>query len=286
MLLAGPQAPLSSDLIEAVSDTTREPPTWLAGGTAVEFDLDDRPDWNAMLRTVIGPAPVDLAIVPATDRRKRLLIADMDSTIIEQECIDELADMVGKRDEVSAITERAMRGEVEFADALRHRVALLAGLPIDTVRQVLRERINVRSGAAELVATMRANGAYTMLVSGGFTLFTSAIAATVGFDEHRANVLNHDGTLFDGTVAEPILGREAKLEALRETISDRDIRTDDVIAVGDGANDLAMIEAAGLGVALHAKPAVAARADVSIRYGDLRSLLHLQGYRADEFVRP
>ena len=285
MLMSDPQVPLDPAMIAAVADATEAKPSWLAPNQAVEFALDDQPHWDAMLRTVVGAARVDLAIVPSDNRRKRLLIADMDSTIIEQECIDELAAEVGKRDEVAAITERAMRGEIDFADALRERVATLRGLPIEAAERVLRDRIHIRSGASELVQTMRAGGAHTMLVSGGFTHFTEAIAAAVGFDENQANTLLTAGDRFAGEVADPILGREAKLEALNRATASHAITAADVLAVGDGANDLAMIEAAGLGVALHAKPAVAARADVSIRYGDLTSLLYLQGYRAEEFVR-
>ena len=285
VLIADPQVGLDPAVVSAVEVATGGAPRWLDDSDAAEFALHDEPSWDDQLRPLLGSARVDLAIVPAANRRKRLLIADMDSTIIEQECIDELADEVGKRDEVSAITERAMRGEIDFADALRERVATLRGLPTTAVDRVLLERIHIRAGALELVRTMRANGAHTMLISGGFTHFTRAIATEVGFDENRANTLNVAADAFDGSVAEPILGREAKLIALNEATAAYGITTDDALAVGDGANDLAMIETAGLGVALHAKPAVAARADVSIRYGDLTSLLYLQGYTSDKFVR-
>ena len=285
VLIADPQAGLPAELVDAVASAARAEPNVLAPNEAIEFALPNGDDWNAILGTVIGPRELDLAIVPAENRRKRLLIADMDSTIIEQECIDELADEVGKRDEVAAVTERAMRGEIDFERALRDRVATLRGLDVGAVDRVLRDRIHIRSGARELVATMRANGAHTMLVSGGFTHFTEAIADAVGFSEHLANRLNVDGDHFDGTVVEPILGREAKLTALTEAAAQRGLGTDDVLAIGDGANDLAMIEAAGLGMAIHAKPAVAAKADVSVRFAGLRAALFVQGYRADEIVR-
>jgi phosphoserine phosphatase len=235
---------------------------------------------------MIGGAPLDVVIQRDDEyRRKKLLVADMDSTMIGQECIDELADYVGLKEHVAAITERAMRGEIAFVPALRERVALLKGLPPSTIEEVIRERIRLTPGARTLIATMRANGAYTCLVSGGFTAFTSRIAAMIGFDEQRANTLmvDADGRLA-GSVAEPVLGREAKRETLLELARARRLRPEQALAVGDGANDIPMIEAAGLGVAFHGKPAVAAAAAARIDHGDLTALLYAQGYRREEFV--
>jgi phosphoserine phosphatase len=209
----------------------------------------------------------------------------MDSTIINCEVVDELADFARVKDKVAAITVRAMNGEIEFADAVRERVALLRGLPLDRVRRVYGERIRLNPGARALVATMRAHGAYTMLVSGGFDWFTSRVAADAGFDENQGNRLLDDGHVLTGAAAEPILGREAKRAALERTAAARGIALADALAVGDGANDLDMIRAAGMGVAYHAKPIVAAAASASIVHGDLTALLYLQGYRDDEIVR-
>ena len=282
----GTERPLP-DLAAELSRDGFGAPRWLEDGVACELALPDDlevVDADRLARRSIGPAAIDVAIVPSVNRRKRLLIADMDSTMIEQECIDELAAEVGRKDEVAAVTAAAMRGEIPFDKALRDRVATLAGLDASVVDKVLAERITLRAGGRELVATMRANGAHTMLVSGGFTLFTRAIASTLGFDENRANTLVVEDGRFTGTVAEPILGRDAKLEALREGCAAHGITPADALAVGDGANDLAMVEASGLGVALHAKPAVAARAHARIDHGDLTVLLFLQGYSRDEFV--
>ena len=218
------------------------------------------------------------------DRRKKLFLADMDSTMIGQECIDELADFVGLKAHVAGITERAMRGEIAFEPALRERVALLKGLPVSVVDEVLKQRITLTPGGRELVATMRAHGAYTCLISGGFTLFTNAVAAMIGFQENRANELKVEDGKLTGEVAEPILGRAAKLATLVELRESFDLDDLDTLVVGDGANDLGMIEAAGLGVAYHAKPAVAAAAAARIDYGDLTALLYAQGYRREEFV--
>jgi len=227
---------------------------------------------------------IDVNCVPASNRRKRLLIADMDSTMIGVECIDEVADMAGVRDAVVAITEPAMRGEIGFEDALRARVAQMAGLAEARLADVWRERIALNPGARALVVTMRAHGAHTALVSGGFSYFTARVAAAAGFDEHRANRLVIEDGHLTGAVAEPILGRQAKLDALGEMIATHRLGAGDTLAVGDGANDLAMIEAAGLGVAYHAKPVVAANAGAAVVHGDLTALLYLQGYSASEFV--
>ena len=227
---------------------------------------------------------VDANCLPAANRRKRLLIADMDSTIIPVECIDEVADFAGVREAVEAITERAMRGEIVFEDALRARVALIGGLPETQLQEVYDRRVALNPGAGALVRTMRANGAATALVSGGFTFFAERVAAAAGFEVHQANRLLAEGGRMTGRVAEPVLGREAKLDALTRIAAERGIALGDALAVGDGANDLAMIEAAGLGVAFRAKPVVAARARARICHGDLTALLYLQGYSAEEIV--
>jgi len=258
----------------------------LSPGVAVEIAIGaPSPDEAVMrLRDRIASEPVDLVIQPAAGRRKRLFLADMDSTMIEQECIDELADLVGLKPQVAAVTERAMRGEIAFEPALRERVALLRGLPVSVVDGIIAERIRLTPGGRTLVASMRANGAYTCLVSGGFTLFTGPIATTLGFDEHRANRLGIVMDRLDGHVAEPILGREAKRDALLELRTRLGLQPAETLAVGDGANDLAMLGEAGLGVAFRAKPAVAAAAAARIDHGDLTALLYLQGYSAEEFV--
>jgi phosphoserine phosphatase len=236
------------------------------------------------VRAAIGGAPVDVVVQPAAHRRKRLLLADMDSTMIGQECIDELADYVGLKAHVAAITARAMRGEIEFAPALRERVALLKGLPVSVVDEVIRDRITLAPGAGALVATMRAHGAHTCLVTGGFTLFSERIGRMVGFDETRANTLSLTENLLAGTVNEPIFGRESKLAALVELRGRLSLRPEETMAIGDGANDLAMIQEAGLGVAVHAKPVVAEAAAARIDHSDLTALLYVQGYRREEIV--
>ena len=224
----------------------------------------------------------DANVVATEKRRKKLLVADMDSTIIGCECIDELADMAGLKPKVAAITERAMRGELDFPAALRERVALLNGLPLEALARVYAERVRLNPGARALIATMRANGAKTLLVSGGFTYFTSRVAADAGFDENQGNTLLDDGRQLTGEVGEPILGREAKLAALEYAVARFGLDHAETIGVGDGANDLDMIKRSGLGVAYHAKPVVAQAAGTAIAHGDLTSLLYLQGYRADE----
>jgi phosphoserine phosphatase len=236
------------------------------------------------LRIALKDLPVDVIAQPLAARRKRLFVADMDSTMIGQECIDELADYVELKAHVAAITERAMRGEFAFEPALRERVALLKGLPAAVVEDVIVKRITLTAGARTLVATMRANGAFTCLVSGGFTLFTGRIAAMIGFDEHRGNTLIVDDGRLTGRVAEPILGREAKLATLIELRERLGLAPQDTLAAGDGANDIPMIEAAGLGVAYRAKPAVAAAAHARIDHGDLTALLYAQGYARADFA--
>lgn len=264
---------------------------WLAEGEAwqVLFATSD-PGEPQRLRTAVGAAlahlPIDVNVVPddIAWRRKKLLVADMESTIIEQECLDELADYVGIRPRIAEITERAMRGEIAFEDALRERVSLLKGLDAGVLEELYDERVTLMPGARELIATMRKNGAYCALVSGGFTFFTERIAALLGFSTHQANTLNIADGKLAGTVARPILGREAKLAALERLRAELGLQPHETMAVGDGANDLDMIRAAGLGVAFRAKPIVAAEAKASVRHGDLTALLYLQGYKKTEFA--
>ncbi|HTE97889.1 MAG TPA: phosphoserine phosphatase SerB [Bradyrhizobium sp.] len=260
---------------------------WLFDEVAVDIPFsgsDDIRQIENRLREARGDLPIDIVVQPQAFRRKKLFLADMDSTMIGQECIDELADFAGLKAHVAGITERAMRGEIEFEPALRERVALLKGMPVSVVDEVLAKRITPTPGGRELVMTMRAHGAYTCLISGGFTLFTNAVAASIGFQEHRANeLLVADGKL-TGEVREPILGRAAKLATLIELRESFDLDNLDTLVVGDGANDLGMIQDAGLGVAYRAKPAVAATAAARIDHGDLTALLYAQGYRRDEFV--
>ena len=235
------------------------------------------------LRSALG-ASFDIVLQPAANRRKKLFLADMDSTMIQQECIDELAGYVGLKAHVAAITERAMRGEIAFEPALRERVVLLKGLPVATIDEVIEKRITLTPGARTLVATMRAHGAFTCLVSGGFTLFTDRIAAMIGFDEARANTLTVEGSKLSGSVSEPIFGRETKHATLLELRARLGLAKDDTLVVGDGANDIDMIAEAGLGVAYHAKPRVAEAAAARIVHAELTALLFIQGYRREEFV--
>jgi len=228
--------------------------------------------------------PIDVCVQPWNGRRKRLLVADMDSTIINVECLDELADFAGLKPHIAAITERAMRGELEFETALRERVALLRGLPVSALQRTFDERVRLNPGARTLVRTMAAGGARCVLVSGGFSFFTGRVAAAAGFHAERANVLIEESETLAGLVAEPILGREAKLQTLLQEAEALDLALSEILAVGDGANDLAMIEVAGLGVAYRAKPIVAAQADARVEHADLTALLHFQGYRQSEFV--
>jgi phosphoserine phosphatase len=257
---------------------------WLDPGVAAEFPLDAVPGNLWDIWAGLQALKIDLAVQPTAGRRKRLLLADMDSTMIRQECIDELAVVAGVGAQVAAITARAMNGELDFESALRERVGLLAGLPEAVIAGVLETRIRFMPGGRTLVATMKAQGGHAVLVSGGFTAFTGPVAAALGFDEHRANVLQiRDGRL-TGTVAEPILGRAAKVQALEEIAARLGIGEDQVLAVGDGANDLGMLGRAGAGVALHAKPVVAAESALRVNHGDLTALLFLQGYARAEFV--
>jgi len=298
-LISAPQRRAVTDTLAArVADELPQARVgaWLDPGTAIDIVFDDPPDKPGVsaallkkltnqMRSMIGAAPVDVVVQPQDGRRKRLLVADMDSTMIGQECIDELADFAGFKDRVAAITERAMRGEIAFAPALRERVSLLRGLPAATIDRVIAERIRPNPGAAVLVKTMRVHGAYTCVVTGGFTAFMAPLAKAIGFDEYHANTLLTDNTgRLTGEVAEPVLGREAKREtllALRERLR---LRPQDTLSVGDGANDIPMIEAAGLGVAFHGKPALRQTAAARIDHGDLTALLYAQGYRREDFA--
>lgn len=257
---------------------------WLSRGEAAEFRLPELPDnrwdvWENLQRQA-----VDLVIQPSENRKKKMLLADMDSTMIQQECIDELAAEAGVGEHVAAITARAMNGELDFEAALTERVGLLKGLPESVIAKVLAERITLMPGGPTLLATMRTAGGHAALVSGGFTAFTQAIASRLGFHENHANILFAEDGVLTGEVARPILGKQAKVEALERITARLGISEADVIAVGDGANDLGMLGRAGTGVALHAKPSVQAQCEVRVNHGDLTALLFLQGYARSEFV--
>lgn len=288
-LIANPSNPvLDPRRAEAAADAVGSRSLyWLADGIACDIPLSDAMNaeqYTARLRDALSGHPIDVAVQETETRRKKLLIADMDSTMIGQECIDELAAEVGLKDMVSAITARAMNGEIAFEPALRERVALLRDLDVSVIDKVIASRITLTPGGVELVRTMKAKGGYTALVSGGFTSFTARVAAMIGFDENRANILLEAGGKLTGAVAEPILGKQAKVDALNEIATRIGITPADAIAVGDGANDLGMLHLAGSGVAIHAKPAVAAEAQIRIDHGDLTALLYLQGYRKADFV--
>ena len=256
---------------------------WLNPGVAAEFLLEAMPGNLWSVWQDLQPLGIDLAVQAAEGRRKQMLLADMDSTMIGQECIDELADEAGVGAYVAGITARAMNGELEFEDALRERVALLKGLDEGVIAKVLETRITFTPGGRELIATMKANGGYAALVSGGFTAFTTHVAQALGFDQHRANTLHVEAGKLTGTVAEPILGREAKVDALNTISAELGLGPANVMAVGDGANDLGMLARAGAGIALHAKPSVAVQCNLRINHGDLSALLYLQGYGVNEF---
>ena len=258
--------------------------SWLSPDEAAEFPLPVTPDLFDATRATLDEQGVDLNVQPADGRRKAMLLADMDSTMIQQECIDELADAAGVGAHVKDITARAMNGELDFEDALTERVALLKGLPDSVITEVLDTRITPMPGGATLLATMKAHGAYCALVSGGFTAFTQAVAAQLGFDENRANTLEIADGHLTGRVVPPILGRAAKVQALDDITGRLRLTDAQVLAVGDGANDLGMLGRAGAGVALHAKPSVQVECDLRINHGDLTALLYLQGYTRGEFV--
>lgn len=259
---------------------------WLSPDEAAEFDMAAVPDTAEASWSALQDQGVDLAIQPKEGRRKAVLLADMDSTMIRQECIDELAEVAGVGAHVKEITARAMNGELDFEGALIERVRLLAGLPETVIGEVLDTRITMMPGGRTLVATMKAHGAYAALVSGGFTAFTARVAKTLGFDENRANTLLTENGTLTGDVQRPILGRDAKVSALEDIIARLGLNDGDVLAVGDGANDLGMLQRAGSGVALHAKPSLQAQAKLRINHGDLTALLYLQGYSRDAFVMP
>ncbi len=291
-LIADPAQPMRDEMWRraARSLPASGAPVWLDPGFALDIPFtppgeSDNRAMAAALRAALGDARIDVVVQQAGGRRKRMLLADMDSTMIGQECVDELAGFIGQKARVAAITERAMRGEIEFAPALRERVALLAGLPAAAVDEVIAKRITLTPGGRTLVRTMRRHGAYTCLVSGGFTVFTARIASLIGFDENRGNrLLVGDDGRFLGQVEEPVLGRDAKLETLRELRRKLGLARHETLVAGDGANDLKMIGEAGLGVAFRAKPLVAEAAAARIDYGDLTALLYAQGYRRDEFA--
>ena len=285
VLIAQPTQ-LEATLVESLRGAWGGGPTqWLSAGEAAEFSIPQVPENRWEVWQSSQSMGVDLVVLPTQGRAKKILLADMDSTMIQQECIDELADEAGVGDRVKDITSRAMNGELDFDAALRERVGLLKGLSVAVIDKVLAERITYMPGGDVLLATIKAQGGYAALVSGGFTAFTQAVAQTLGFDENRANRLVVEGDTLSGSVGLPILGKQAKVDALEEITARLGIRDADVIAVGDGANDLGMLQRAGLGVALHAKPSVAAQCDVRINHGDLSALLFVQGIGRSDFVR-
>lgn len=257
---------------------------WLAPDEAAEFAVEIVPENRWDVWSDMQAMGVDMVVQPAEGRKKKMLLADMDSTMIEQECIDELADEAGVGERVKDITARAMNGELDFEGALKERVGLLKGLDEAVIARVLATRITFMPGGRALLSTMKAKGAYAALVSGGFTAFTQNVAGELGFDENRANTFLVENGVLTGDVRMPILGREAKVQALKEISARLGLTHDDVMAVGDGANDLGMLGLAGAGVALHAKPTVAAECDIRINHGDLSALLYIQGYAKDEFA--
>ena len=273
---------LTEALVSKVSEALHVSQTrWLYPSVACDFDLQNSPNTDEeinLVRSIIGDLPIDVVIQNSNNRKKKLFLADMDSTIIGQECIDELAAELGIKDKVAAITEAAMNGEIDFEGALEDRVALLAGLEEAVVAEVLSNRITINQGAHEALAVMRAHGTHTALVSGGFTIFAKEIAGEVGFHEFHANELLIQNGKFSGKVAEPILGQQAKLDQLNRLANEKQISLSDTIAIGDGANDLPMLMNAGTGIAFHAKPSVAEQAKVVINHGDLSAILFVQGY--------
>ena len=286
------KAPLTQALVDTMATTLSaqgipvKKHAWLAEGVACDlFTTHSNDDaMDARVRAVLGMQPVDVVVQPAAERRKQMLISDMDSTMITVECIDELADFVGKKAHVAAITERAMNGELDFEAALTERVALLAGLSEEVLEQAYNDRVKIMAGARELVATMAKNGAYCVLVSGGFTFFTQRVADELGFHENHANRLEIEDGKLTGRVIPPILGKEAKLDSLKNICAIKRIPRESSLAVGDGANDLPMLQAAGLGVAYHAKPVVISQARARISHSNLRALLYVQGYSDADII--
>jgi len=285
-LIANPiDSELDPKLAEAVIKEVGGELNWLNHSIACEIIEPKSTDALALARQIIGHRRVDAAVVPTENRRKQILIADMDSTMINEECIDELAAALGIKEQVAEITDRAMRGELDFAQALDTRVALLKGLERKVIEEIRRETITLAQGGRALVQTMKEYGAYTALVSGGFTFFADYFGRRIGFHEAMANVLEFDGDALTGTVAKPIVDKNTKRQRLEALATERNVPLSQTIAVGDGANDLDMIRIAGFGVALHAKPAVAAEAGIRIDHGDLTALLYLQGFTDEDIVR-
>lgn len=287
VLIANPARPSLDDAaVQRAADALRAggatvgAADWLAPGIACDLPFDGPLAGPAAAVALPG---IDAVAVPAHGRRKRLLVADMESTMIENEMLDELAEFLGLREKIAGITARAMNGEIDFANALFERVLLLKGLPVAMLAEAA-GRIRYMPGGPALIATMRANGAYCALVSGGFTFFTNLVHGQLGFDSHAANTLTHDGATLSGTVELPVLGKEAKIATLQRLSRERGVALEDTMAVGDGANDLPMLQGAGLGVAFHAKPIVASQVAARIDNGDLTALLYLQGYRRSEFI--
>ncbi|MFT6425404.1 MAG: phosphoserine phosphatase [Celeribacter sp.] len=285
-LLTSPANPsLSREAVEALRNAWGGGDAqWLATGEVAEFVVGEKPANQWDVWSALQSEGIDLIVLPKATRRKKMLLADMDSTMIQQECIDELADVAGVGARVKDITARAMNGELDFDGALKERVGLLKDLDESVIQEVIDTRITFMPGGKELLATMKRDGAYAALVSGGFTAFTGHVADALGFDENRANTLNVADGKLSGTVGMPILGREAKVQALKDITTRLGLSHDDVMAVGDGANDLGMLGLAGAGVALHAKPSVAADCDIRINHGDLTALLYIQGYAKSEFA--
>lgn len=288
-LISNPNKPaLTNEIVIAAKnalDATNL--TWLAENIACDLYLPNtlsQKNAEEIITKSIGNHPIDFAVQEKNTRKKKVLIADMDSTMINEECIDELAAEVGVKDKVSLITAKAMNGEIEFDSALRDRVALLKGLPEEIYKDVIKNRITLASGGKQLVATMKKHGGYCALVSGGFTLFTNPIGQEIGFDENRANILLTNNEKLSGLVQEPILGAEAKVDALNDIAKTKGLTPLDFIAVGDGANDLPMLKLAGTGIALHAKPNVAAQAKIKMNHSDLTALLYLQGYSQEDIA--
>ena len=285
LLCSDEKGALTQHLVNSVySSMDGQDLLWLGNHEAICFNIEKKSNAHLKIWSHLQLLKIDMVVQKKETHFKSLLLADMDSTMIEQECIDELADMYGVGSEVKKITMRAMNGELAFQDALKERVALLAECPNTVVEEVLEQRITLRPGGKTLVNTMKANGAYTALVSGGFTAFSVPVGEILGFDEQHANILHEENGIFTGQVIDPILGKNEKVKRLKSLVKDRGLSQKDVLAVGDGANDLGMLEIAGMGVAMHPKPIVAEKCDIVINHCDLTSLLYLQGYRKEEFV--